>query len=256
MAIMTKPNAEIMAQLIALLMAIGPASALPQERSSHEGGFFEYIPTASGIVIAAPHGHSDVHTDVIAVKLAQALNSGYLVARGFLVDKTRINVNRPTEGISKSCSGERQTRRAHGVYAAYRQHLYQATGRQRFPLRLYVEIHGNSNPRMANVVEAATLGISEESARRIKQRFPSRLAAVSRRDASYPELSFRMEPADRIHYTAACAKRLGVFSLPVIATAIHIELPLSARKGKALESTVVLLADLIKDTLELQHPQR
>src|SRR4029434_2715059 len=56
----------------------------------------------AGLVIAAPHGTSDVATDVIGRDLAKLSGFGLVVATGYSqldAEGRRYNVNRPTEGV-------------------------------------------------------------------------------------------------------------------------------------------------------------
>jgi hypothetical protein len=140
----------------ALIALIAPVAA--QERRAHELGEFESLPTTTGILITAPHGTHDINTAPLAVEVARQLGAGYVVARRFTVDGTRINVNRPTGGAGLACAHEAHTARAKEVYGLY-SGLVSAAARSR-PLRLYVEIHGNANPQTARQVEIVTTGIS------------------------------------------------------------------------------------------------
>lgn len=248
-----------MGQLMVAMAAYGVASlvawqsfVIAHEHVNHALGSFEYDFASNGLLVAAPHGKFDAGTDLIAVRLAQAMNSGFLVARGFVVNKNRINVNRPTEGIGRRCSDELYSHRAQDVYDAYMHALFRAGCGSHLPLRFYVEIHGNSSLRTAKVIEVATIGIPARLVMKIKARFSALTKEVLSRDSSYPNISLRMEPQDQIYYAATCAKRIGTFSSPMISTGMHIELPLSVRKGRALESTVWILSEMIEYALELQ----
>lgn len=129
------------------------APAIPHEHLAHELGEFEFLPTSTGVLIAAPHGTIDANTALVAVEAARRLGAGYVVARGFTADRTRINVNRPTEGAGLACAQEAHTARAREVYGLYTRLVSVAAGGR--PLRLYVEIHGNSNPRTVQQIEVA-----------------------------------------------------------------------------------------------------
>ena len=218
-----------------------------QERSRHALGEFEWLPTASGVVIAAPHGTFDANTAPMVVEAARQAQAGYLVARRFVVDKIRINVNRPTEGAFLGCSQEPQTERARDVYDAYRAAVARAAAGN--PLRLYVEVHGNSNPNTAQNIEVATVGITAAEAQAVKDAYAAMLARVRGSVRDFPELALLVEPMDRITYTAACAKKLGALTVGFAPRAVHFEFPRSAREGDAIKGAAMLVADIVRRLL-------
>jgi hypothetical protein len=79
--------------LIALAVLATPV--LAQERLAHALGEIDYLASPTGVLIAAPHGTYDANTAPLAIAVARKLGAGYVVARRFTVDGTRINVNRP-----------------------------------------------------------------------------------------------------------------------------------------------------------------
>jgi hypothetical protein len=230
---------------VALLALLSVAHG--QERSRHALGEFEWLPSSSGVVIAAPHGTFDANTGPIVVEAARQAQAGYLVARRFVVDKIRINVNRPTEGAFLGCSQEPQTERARDVYAAYSAALTRAAAGN--PLRLYVEVHGNSNPKTAQNIEVATVDITAAEAQAVKDAYAEMLARVRGSVRDFPELALLVEPVDRITYSAACAKKLGALSVGFAPRAVHFEFPRSAREGDAIRGSAMLVADIVRRLL-------
>jgi hypothetical protein len=77
-------------------------------------------------------------------------------------------VNRPTEGAFLPCAQEPITDRAREVFETYAK----LAGN---PERLYVEIHGNSNPSTARNIEVATAGITAAQAQALKDAYPEML---------------------------------------------------------------------------------
>ena len=228
--------------LIALLSV-----AHGQERSRHALGELEWLPTSSGVLIAAPHGTFDANTAPIVVEAARQAQTGYLVARRFVVDKIRINVNRPTEGAFLGCSQEPQTERAREVYAAYSAAAARAVAGN--PLRLYVEVHGNSNPKTAQNIEVATVGLTAAEAQTVKDAYAAMLARVRGSVRDFPELTLLVEPVDRITYSAACAKKLGALNVGFAPRAVHFEFPRSAREGEAIKGSAMLVAEIVRRLL-------
>ena len=218
-----------------LLLASPVATA--QERVRHALGEFEYARNASGVLIAAPHGTFDANTAPIAVEAARQLQASHLAAWRFVVDKVRLNVNRPTEGAFLPCAQEQTTDRARDVFETYAK----LAGN---PERLYVEVHGNSNPNSASRIEVATVGISREQAQALKDAYPEML-----RQSGLPDLALLIEPVDRITYSAACAKKLG--ALGRAPRGLHFEFPRSARETHSVSRAATLVAMIVRRLLEL-----
>jgi hypothetical protein len=233
--------------LLAVALIAPAAPALAQERVVHELGEFELLPTATGVLITAPHGTYDVNTAPLAVEAARRLGAGYVVARRFTVDRTRINVNRPTEGAGLTCAQEPHTTRAKDVYDLYARLVSTAAAGR--PLRLYVEVHGNSNPRTAQQVEIATTGISAAEAQGARDGYPPMLARTRGHAPTYPDLALLVEPLDRVFFTASCAKTIGIFATDLVPRGVHFEFPRAAREGGVVEATAALVADIVRRLL-------
>jgi len=248
----THPMRATLIRILLLAAAIAGwhGTAAAQERVRHALGDFEYAASANGVLIAAPHGTFDAYTDALAVSVAGHLGAGYVVARHFTPNRVRINVNRPTEGAFSACANEAQTERAADVYAGYRAVVMRAASAG--PLDLYVELHGNSNPRSAQYVEVATVGMSDAQARRAKDAFPVMLERARQRAPAYPDLELLIEPIDRLNFTASCAKKLGIFAGEPVRRGVHVELPRAAREGDALQGSALLIADLVRELLKAQ----
>jgi len=236
-----------MTRWMLLALALPVLSAAAQERTPHALGGFEHRPTANGILLAAPHGTHDTYTPGILYRAVRQLQSGYLIARRFQADQRRINVNRPTEGAQLPCAQEAWTDRAREVYGVYLDLARRAAGDA--PLRLYVEIHGNAEPRSAGHLEVGAVGISAGEARAVKAAYGAMLAKVREETPGYPALELLMEPADRIYFGAGCAKRHGILGDPIARRAIHIEFPRSAREPANHEASAALVAGIVRALL-------
>lgn len=210
-----------------------PAAAAGQERIRHALGEFEYSRASNGVLIAAPHGTFDANTPPIAIAAARELQAAYLIASRFAPDKVRINVNRPTEGAFLPCSKEQETERAKDVFDAYARLVGT-------PERLYVEIHGNSNPNTAQNIEVATVGVTSEQAQALKDAY---------KQSGLFDLNLLIEPLEKITYSAFCAKKLG--PLGKAPRALHFEFPRSARETHMTGRSARLVAVMVRRLLEL-----
>ncbi|TSA11877.1 MAG: hypothetical protein D4R74_12425 [Betaproteobacteria bacterium] len=233
--------------LIALALLTWHGTAASQARVDHALGEFESAATTNGLLIAAPHGSFDINSDAIAKEVARELGAGYVLARKFAPDKVRLNVNRPTEGASLACAQEQRSERAGEVYTIYSRLVAAASDK---PLRLFVEIHGNSLARSAQHVEVATVGISAAQARRVKDGYPAMLSRAIEHSPAYPELNLLIEPLDSMYFTASCAKSIGIFATKFGQPAIHIEFPRAARESRNLQGSASLAADIVRSIMQ------
>ncbi len=231
---------------VMLLALVGPVAGpvIAQERLAHELGEFESLPSSTGVLIAAPHGTFDTNTAPLAVAAARRRGAGYVVARRFTVNGTRINVNRPTEGANLACAREPHTARAKEVYGLYTRIV--STAAMGRPLRLYVEIHGNSDSRTAQLIEIATTGISRSQAQSVSEGFPAMLVRAREQMPAYPEIALRIEPLDRLVFVAACVKSIGIAGTDLVPRAAHIELPRSLRAKESQQATALLIAEIVR----------
>jgi hypothetical protein len=235
------------ASLMLIALAVLATPVLAQERLAHALGEIEYLASPTGVLIAAPHGTYDANTAPLAIAVARKLGAGYVVARRFTVDGTRINVNRATEGANLTCQREFRTSRAQEIYGLYSQTV--STAAQNRPLRLYVEIHGNSEPRTSQTIEIATTAISRTEARSVSDAYPDMLGRARKQMPAYPEVGLLIEPLNRVYFEAACAKSIGIFSKDFVPRVMHFELPRSARTNEAQEATAALIAEIVSKLL-------
>lgn len=230
--------------IIACLIACLLFAAQAQQAVYLSLGSIEFVPSINGVVIAAPHGRYDKNTDLVAISVAKMLGSGYIIARGFVENNVRINVNRPTELCRGFQGCECMSTRAAEVYSRYMQILQGLRDRERFSL--YVEIHGNDALGRDNVIEIANVGLSSVGAVKIKGVFKSQLAVLKRRHPDYPDIDLKMEPVDHLFYRASQAKRIGSLSANIFDKALHVELPVSVRQEDTIRPTAELLSALIQ----------
>jgi hypothetical protein len=204
-----------------------------------ELGRFDTIPSRAGrtgIVIGAPHGSYDAYTAGIAQQLAFRTGWAAVIARGFTPtesgDGRRINVNRPTERHVLLSERESETARARTTYEQFRSSVLSAAGGN---LDLYIDIHHNNGFR----IEVATVGVSKEEARVIKNAYRALLeqALVGRPDIPVVELA--IEPLDQIEVGAWAAKTNGI--LTVAKQSFHFELPANGVMASARHREIYTL---------------
>ncbi|HET8679123.1 MAG TPA: hypothetical protein VFM39_03325 [bacterium] len=231
--------------MLVLLAAIAvAASARAQERVQDPQGEFEYLAATGGVLITAPHGTADYNTAPLAISVARTLGTGYVVFRGSRAGAERTNVNRPAEGGGLACANEPETDRARATYDAYVRLVRAAVGGQQ--PALYVELHGNADPRTAQNIEVASKGISDSDAAVMKDGYPAALAAARRMRPAFPTLTLLVEPLDRIYWTASCLKTRGVLSGNFLPRALHFEFPRAVRESDMLDATAALTVDLLR----------
>jgi len=200
-----------------------------------------------GVVIAAPHGHSDARTGEIAVELGRRTGFGVVVATGFNLERDtsdragrRYQVNRPFEGTpGRPPSEDVASEGARQVYRAYEQRVREVA---QGPLVFYAEIHGNNHRDAVNQIEIATVGVDRDEAARLRTLLELIRDAYLRANREAPRLQILVEPANPVRYAASGAKRDGILRLPQ--RALHIELPKAARTDWR-ETYIAILADFL-----------
>ncbi|MFQ5520654.1 MAG: hypothetical protein ACE5FK_04590 [Candidatus Methylomirabilia bacterium] len=202
-----------------------------------------------GLVIGAPHGGTDDRTTWIGREVAAKTGFSLVLATGFTSPNSphwRFNVNRPTEGIpGRPATEERYTEEARGVYERY---IGQVRGVSQGPIRLYVELHGNTRQESAGRIEIATMGVDRLGAWKLKTLFELTRDSYLGSRPEVPRLEVLVEPLDRVVLTASSAKQIGILRLP--RQAMHIELPRAARTS-AGEVYAQILAEFVQEASKL-----
>ena len=201
----------------------GPALSPLRDVAVLRYGKVEVIPSQAqlvGIVVGAPHGTFDVHTAQVVRRICSGAGLAGVIASGFTPRETgdgwRINVNRPSERHVVLNLGETRTGRARVAFEQFKKSTLAAAGGK---LDLYVEIHQNSGAR----IEVASVGISRNEARLIKNTFVSVRDQTldGRRDIAI--VDFAIEPLDELEVGAWPAKIDGILKLAT--KSLHFELP-------------------------------
>src|SRR3990172_2754060 len=178
-------------------------------------------PGRRGVVVAAPHGTSDVRTGDIAAEIARRTGFGLVVASGVALAPD------PRTGAGRR------------VYEAWEARVGEVA---QGPLLFYVEIHGNDHRDAAGRIEVATVGVDREDALRLRALLELIRDAHLRGDREAQRLQVLVEPADTLRYAATGAKRDGILRLP--RRALHVELPRAAR-AEWREVYTAILADFL-----------
>lgn len=232
-----------------------PAPAIPAPRLAIPAGSVQVEKGRPGFVIAAPHGTSDIATDLMGRALARLTGFGLVVATGYANLEgagRRLNVNRPTESAPGAAARlEVETAAARDVYQAYRRHVTEAA---QGTVRFYVEVHGNNRQESAGRVEIATVGISRDDAWRLKTLLEMIRDSRLPLEGDVPRLDVWVESQDPVIYTASAAKQSGILAQTPLA--LHIELPRVARTTHREIYTTVLADFLIQSTALLLPPPR
>ncbi len=217
-------------------------------------GSFNVKKGRPGYVIGAPHGTTDLATDLIGLDLARRTGFGAVVATGFgKLDARgrRYNVNRPTESVAGDPPrSEGETEAARRVYDSYGRSVAEAA---QGPLRFYVEIHGNDHQDTTGRVEIATVGLTKEDAWRLKTLLELVRDAHLRGQPDAPKLEFLVEPVDVLRYSASASKAGGLLGRSE--RSLHIELPKLVRTTYR-ETYTVMLGDFLTQWVDLPASAR
>lgn len=218
------------------------------------GGAMRIEKGRPGLVIAAPHGTSDIATDVIGRDLARLTGFSLVVVTGYSRldgDGRRYNVNRPTESVPGAAARQEvETEAARSVYQAYRRQVADAA---QSAIRFYVEVHGNGRPESEGRIEIATVGVSPDDAWRLKTLLELIRDTRVPPEGGVPRLDVWVEPQDPVWYTASAAKQSGILAQTPLA--LHIELPRPARTTHREAYTAVLADFLIQSAALLLSPR-
>jgi hypothetical protein len=230
-----------------------PGAPAPAPRAAAPGGSTQVEKGRSGFVIAAPHGTSDVATDLMGRDLARLTGFGLVVVTGYSNldgEGRRYNVNRPTEGVPGVAARlEVETAAARQIYQAYRRQVAEAA---QGPLRFYVELHGNGRKETEGRMEIATVGISRDDAWRLKTLLELIRDSRLPPEGDVPRLDVWIESQDTLVYTASASKQSGLLGQAPLA--LHIELPRAARTTHREVYTTVL-ADFLIQSAALLLPR-
>lgn len=207
-------------------------------------GNFDVRDHESPFAITAPHGRNDYQTDKIVSTICHSLKWDCIIAKHYRHQDHPINVNRPTEGIGLSPDEEVHSQRAELVYKAYRDTTNLISPIQN--RKLYVEVHGNSRPQLANNIEIALVNFSLEQSELVKSIFETQLrdsSDYSPASSVLRSVEILVEGADHITLQATGSKHSGMLGEVAKSKtkAIHIEIPKKLRLRKELQSTTEFL---------------
>jgi hypothetical protein len=229
--------------------SVDAAPASPAARPARRGGV-QVEKGRPGFVIAAPHGTSDIATDLMGRAVAKLTGFGLVVATGYANpdgEGRRFNVNRPTESPPGAAARlEVETAAARQVYQDYRRHVTEAA---QGPLR-----STRSTATAARRARAWRSPRWGEPRRAWRLKTLLELIHDSRvpAEGAVPRFDVWVESQDPIWYTASAAKQSGILAQAPLA--LHIELPRAARTIHREAYTTVLIADFLIQSAALLLP--
>lgn len=184
-------------------------------------GRFEYREPAEGlegIVISAPHGRTDRHSDKIARSISDRTGAGLAIAYGF--KSKRLGVSQPVVRSGPYPASWRSPQRG-SVFKEYRKVLRKAAKGE---TDLYIGVHRSSGKEAADRIEVATSGLTFEEAMALKEAYARiRDGLIAGRKA--PRLEMAIEPLERISWRVSGVKHHGV--LLIAEKGLNIRLPQS-----------------------------
>ena len=183
------------------------------------------------MMITAPHGTFDIRTGLLVKKIMNQYSTNYVIANNYQNSTHRVNVNRPTEGFKgKSIT----TERAIATYTTFKNCV------DEYPSQYYIEIHGNSNPKIKQEIQVATIGLGPVPAQKLVDSF--NLYKQGKLD----NYELKIEPLHKIGYNAGQNKKIGMLS-HCDTICLHLELPRSLRTKEMLPVTADVLILWLKD---------
>jgi hypothetical protein len=216
-----------------ILIVQGCAGLIPsRDRATGDlpggGGAFQVRKGRPGIVIGAPPGGSDAETDAVARELASRTGFGLVV-------------------VNSSAGRQQSAEDAPGAFSTYRRLVADAA---QGPLRLYVEIHGDSDRASAGRVQLATTGLSPDDAWRLKTLFELTRDARVQKPTPRIEMLVESRTASLQTVQVLAPGALGA------ARALRIDLPRVARTTYREVYTNVLAAFLTESATVLVARER
>lgn len=187
----------------------------------HELGHFEFrepIQGMEGVVIAAPHGQTDLNSDRLALAISERTGAGLAVAYGFR--SKRISVNQPIVRSRPHPASWGFPQRG-SVFREYRKVLRKAAKGE---IDLYIGVHRSERKEVADRIEVATSGLTFEEAEALKETYARiRDRLMARRKT--PRLEMAIEPLERLSWRVSGVKHHGV--LLIAEKGMNIRLPQS-----------------------------
>ncbi|MEK7783458.1 MAG: hypothetical protein AAB279_05990, partial [Candidatus Binatota bacterium] len=218
--------------------------ARPVQHEEIQGlGSFEFrepVSGAEGIVIAAPHGRTDRHSDKIARSISDRTGAGLAIAYGF--KSKRLGVSQPVVRSGPYPASWRSSQRG-SVFKEYRKVLRKAAKGE---TELYIGVHRSSDKEAADRIEVATSGLTFEEAMALKEaytRIRDRLAAGK----EAPRLEMAIEPLERISWRVSGVKHHGV--LLIAAKGLNIRMPQSFSSDSEEGLYAEILSQWVDETI-------
>jgi hypothetical protein len=206
--------------LFLLALSLGCSAPRTVHTEYSNQGRFEYrdaLPGFEGIVLGAPHGQSDRHSNTLALALSEHTGAGLVIAYGFKAN--RLSVAQPIVRTHPSFFAKNSPASRGSVFREYREILRRAAGGK---LRLYLGVHRSTKEQSPGRIEVATSGLTFEEAEALKnayRRIRDRIAS----NPVMPVLEMAIEPLDQISWRDPGVKHHGV--LLVAEKGLNLRIP-------------------------------
>jgi len=169
-------------------------------------GRFEYREPAAGlegVVIGAPHGGTDRHSDKLASGISDRTGAGLVIGYGF--KSKRLSVAQPIvrSDLHRVSSSPLHRR---SVFIEYKRILWETA---KGDIDLYIGIHRTVENKVADRIEVATSGLTFEEARALKDAYIQIREQLTEGE-DVPKLTMAIEPLDRISWRTWGVKHHGV----------------------------------------------
>ncbi|MGH7836039.1 MAG: hypothetical protein ACREQK_20510 [Candidatus Binatia bacterium] len=220
--------------LLALSFCLGCSIPRTVHTEYSNQGRFEYrdaLPGLDGVVVGAPHGHSDRHSNTLALALSEHTGAGLVIAYGF--KSHRLSVAQPIVRTHPSFFAKDGPASRGSVFKEYREILRRAAGGN---LRLYLGVHRSTKEQSTGRIEVATSGLTFEEAEALKNAYRGiRDRVIS--SAVMPVLEMAIEPLDQISWRNAGAKHHGV--LLVAEKGLNLRIPPFAEPAETIYAEIL-----------------
>ncbi|MBI2997728.1 MAG: hypothetical protein HYY46_04630 [Deltaproteobacteria bacterium] len=212
------------------------ALARPVQHEEIQGlGSFEFREPVSGmegIVIGAPHGRTDRHSDKLAEAISDLTGAGLVIAYGF--KSKRLGVSQPVVR-SRPYPMSWSTSPRGSVFKEYRKVLRKAAKGE---TDLYIGVHRSSDKEVADRIEVATSGMTFEEAVALKQAY-AQIRDQFTAKKSAPRLKMMIEPLDKISWRVSGVKHHGVLLVAVKGMNVRLPQPGPAESDEELYTEIL-----------------
>jgi hypothetical protein len=224
--------------MLSLLQVLAAGCALRSQSRSEQlddAARFEFRESTKhhGVVIGAPHGAIEPHSDRLATVISERTGAGLVVAYGFKA--RRLSVTQPLVKARPYPVTEQGSVDRLSVFADYRR-IVRMAGRGR--LQLYVGVRKTDEPGLADRIEVVTSGLTHEEARALKETYLWIRDQRVNGNGS-PKIALNIEPVDRISWPATGVKHHGILLYAERGLNLRVPSPISEGPGRELYGEIL-----------------